>query len=141
LSSELERFDPSDRFIGAVRGVWERGTQGDDRDRYPWREPVLGKDFLTSVEDVQGVARQRVVDVCAHVVSGRAKTIPGLELHPLRESEGGDAPQRRRADGAKAYRCSLQGNTPAARRLHYWELPGGGIELAKVVYHDDFTIS
>jgi hypothetical protein len=31
-------------------------------------------------------------------------------------------------------------NTPSARRLHFWELPGGGVELAKIVIHDDFSI-
>jgi hypothetical protein len=30
--------------------------------------------------------------------------------------------------------------TAAARRLHYWRLPGGRVELAKIVYHDDFSI-
>ena len=37
-------------------------------------------------------------------------------------------------------RCNLQAGTAAARRLHYWQLPDGGIELAKIVYHDDFSI-
>jgi hypothetical protein len=46
------------------------------------------------------------------------------------------APTARRRTAA-----TLQTNSPAARRLHYWELPGAGIELAKVVYHDDFSIS
>jgi hypothetical protein len=50
----------------AVRGAREPGTSGNDRQRYPWREPVLGKDFLTPVDDVQGVAR--------HALSTSART-------------------------------------------------------------------
>jgi hypothetical protein len=86
------------------------------------------------------VSRERVIDTCAHVASGRAADIPGLELHALRSSDGGGTPQRVRADGARAWRCSLQANTAAARRLHFWRMPDGGIELAKIVYHDDFSI-
>jgi hypothetical protein len=80
------------------------------------------------------------VEVSAHVASGRAHEIPSLELHQLRASVGGGAPQRTRQDGAKAWRCSLQAGTPAARRLHFWLLPDGRVELAKVAYHDDFSI-
>lgn len=140
---ELDALDPGGgrRFLDEVRSAWERLTVGDDRRRFPWREPVLGPEFLPSLVAVQGVSRDRVVEVSAHVASGRAAEIPGLELHPLRTSEGGGAPQRERDDGAKAWRCSLQASTPAARRLHYWTLPGGDVELAKIVYHDDFSIS
>jgi hypothetical protein len=140
---ELEALDPAGdrRFLADVRLAWERQTTGDDRRRFPWREPVLGPAFLDSVASVQGVARERVAEVSAHVASGRAAEIPGLELHPLRVSEAGGASQLGRADGARAWRCSLQASSPAARRLHYWTLPGGGVELAKVVYHDDYSIA
>lgn len=151
LASERARADaleeeisagvrPEARFVGQVRRAWEASATTSDRDRYPWREPGLGPDFLDSLERVHGVTRERVVDVCAHVVGGRARELAGLELHQLRASDGGDAPQREREDGALAWRASLQVQTPAARRLHYWELSGGGIELANIVYHDDFTI-
>lgn len=132
--------DEEVRFVRDLRLAWEHSTTLADRDRYRWCEPALGRDFLASVETVQGISRDRIVEVCAHVVCGRAPAIAGLELHPLRSSEGGDAPQRQRADGAKAWRCSLQSGTPSARRLHYWALPDGRIELAKVVYHDDYSI-
>jgi hypothetical protein len=32
------------------------------------------------------------------------------------------------------------GQHPGCRRLHHWQLPGGVVELSKVLYHDDFTI-
>ncbi len=128
------------RFVGEVKRAWEAMTTPADRDRYPWREPRLRPDFLDSLGRVHGVSRERVVDVCAHVVSGRAPGVPSLELHPLRISEGGGTAQLVREDGAKAWRCNVQTRTAAARRLHYWELPGGGVELAKLVYHDDYSI-
>ena len=132
--------DSETRFVAEVRASWERQTTPADRERYPWHDPVLGPEFLTSLDRVEGIGRERVVEVCAHAVSGRAAFIPGLELHPLRTSETGGAPQRERADGAKAWRASLQSNTAAARRLHFWRLRDGRVELAKVVYHDDYSI-
>jgi hypothetical protein len=142
LGGQLDALgvSPEEIFLAEVRQAWERSTTPDDRLRYPWREPTLGPDFLSSLAAVEGVARDRVVRACAHVCSGRAPDVTGLELHPLRESAGGDAPQRIREDGAKAWRCSLQADTPAARRLHYWQLPDAGVELANVAYHDDLTI-
>lgn len=71
------------------------------------------------------------------VLTGLAADIPGRELHRLRTGNGGGDPYRVRADGARAFRASLQVNTPSARRLHYWQLPNGQIELSRVVLHDD----
>jgi len=126
--------------VAEVRAAWERMTTPADRERFPWTTPAVGPDLLESLRTVQGISRGKIVDACAHVASGRAAEIPGLELHPLRESEAGGAPQRTRDDGAKAWRCSLQAGSPAARRLHYWQLPDGRVELANVVYHEDFSI-
>lgn len=142
LSDELERTVPEPaRVRNAIRACWEQTTEPADREQYPWREPVIGPDFIESLSAVEGVGRDRVMRVCAEVVCGRALDTAGLEVHALRAADHGGADQRlRTSDGAKAYRASLQVNTPSARRLHYWELPKGGIELAKIVYHDDFTI-
>jgi hypothetical protein len=141
LEEELvaKGFDPEQRFLRQIRLKWQRLTRA-DRDRYPLQDPILGPEFLDSVEKLQGVSRERVVEVCAHVACGRAPDVPSLDLHPLRSSEGGGTPQRERADGAKAWRCNLQTGTASARRLHFWQLPGGRVELAKVVVHDDFSI-
>lgn len=143
---ELERsFDQAlggveARFIRELEMAWEDSTSEGDRVSYPWREPVLGDGFMESLEKTEGIARGRVLEVCSHVVSGRAPEIASLEVHALRSGMGGEDPQRTRPDGSKAFRASLQTNTAAARRLHYWQLPDGRIELARVVYHDDFSI-
>jgi hypothetical protein len=142
LRAELRRVAPDEptRLRDDIHSAWLRATTPADRDQYGWREPALGEDLLPSLTHVHGVSRERVVEVCAEVVCGRARERTGLEVHPLRTSEGGGTPQLVREDGAKAYRASLQVNTPSARRLHYWELPDGGVELAKIAYHDDFSI-
>jgi hypothetical protein len=43
----------------------------------------------------------------------------------------------RPSDGARCQRAYIEQKTPQARRLHYWALRGGGIELSRVVTHDD----
>lgn len=43
--------------------------------------------------------------------------------------------------GAKAWRISLQINSPSVRQLHFGRLPDGGPELARVAVHDDLNIS
>jgi len=55
--------------------------------------------------------------------------IAGRELHQLRTGTGGNDPVRVRPDGATCWRVSLQVKTPPARRLHYWMLNDGSIEL------------
>jgi hypothetical protein len=64
------------------------------------------------------------------------------EVHPLRASDGGR--QRTRArDGAQAWRCALQVNTPGARRMHWWRIPeteGAVVELASVGHRDETEI-
>ncbi len=54
-------------------------------------------------------------------------------------------PRERRSDGASAWRCALQKDTPGARRLHWWRVPAPGdeldfIEFAQVGHHDDYSI-
>ena len=137
------------RFTDAVQQLrhevlvaWESACSGSDRDRWPLPDDyIVGPAFLPSVRSIEGITRAKIVEVCAEVLCGRAATQPGREVHPLRTGVGGDAAQRVRYDGAKAFRASLQVNTPSARRLHYWRLPDGRLELSKVGVHDDLTIA
>lgn len=101
----------------------------------------VGARFLSSLDDVEGIDRTKVVETVARLVSGRRDVLTALEPHPLRSSKAPDSAGRVRADGARAFRANLQQGCAAARRLHYWVLPDKGIELANVAYHDDTAIS
>jgi hypothetical protein len=48
--------------------------------------------------------------------------------------------RHRTPDGAKTFRFYLQHKASAARRLNFWELPDGVLELANVADHDDMVI-
>ena len=103
----------------------------------------VGPAFLHRLHALDGISLDKVFEVCAQVAAGRAHEIPAREVHRLRQSDRGAAYVERKRDGALAWRCSLQDNTPGARRLHWWALPGpngGTIEFASVGVHDDYGI-
>lgn len=95
----------------------------------------FGPRFLDSLENLEGVARDKVVDVLVEVITGLVRSIQGRQLHQWRTSVVGQ--QETRADGGSAWRVSLQVNTPSARRLKYWQLPGGVVEFDSVGVHDE----
>jgi hypothetical protein len=100
----------------------------------------IGSGFLATLRQLEGVAEEKVVDVCAEVVLGVAEKKAGREMHPLGEGASYLDQRVRGADGAKAWRCALQVKTPSARRLHWWRLADGSIEFASVNKHDDVSI-
>lgn len=125
-------------FIGAVDAAYRRIYSSEaDRVRYPFGAIRLGPRLLETFHALEGIDPQKVFEVCAHVASGRAPEIAGLEVHPLKA--GKSAQQRSRRDGGKAWRCSLQVKSASARRLHYWIVPGADgpvIEFDTVGVHD-----
>lgn len=128
--------DPEQQWRWEVQKAWVEQTPAGDKGEHPlaprW---LIGPDFLDSVQTLQGISRERIVKVTMWVLSGR----PPRETHQMRTRPQGGAPPLVRDDGAKAMRAPLQTATASARRLHYWALPDGVIELAHVGVHDDFT--
>ena len=117
--------------------AWVDRVDASEKQRLPLGDFAVGPDFEADLEaltdDQFGKAMRAVVDA----VTGRAAQIDGRELHRLRSSDAGGAPYVTRSeDGADAYRCAIERGTPSARRLHYWKLPDGSIELARVREHD-----
>lgn len=132
-------------FLAAVRVEYARRFDEGDRERYPLARMRVGRAFLESLRDLDGISVEKVVEVCAQVAARRAHEVPGREVHQLRSGEAGAPSRVRKRDGAKAWRCSLQDNTASARRLHWWDVPGGDgrgrtIEFARVGVHDDMDI-
>lgn len=134
-----ERYflDDEEQLRFEVLAEWARAIPAAEKAGRPLAEYTLGPRFLASLTDVEGVSRDRVVWTLVMVLTGLAPEMNGLQVHRLRSGAGGDDPVRPRDDGAMCWRVSLQVNTPSARRLHYWKLPGGTYELSRVVLHDD----
>lgn len=130
--------DAEQGFRYLVLTQWATRTlPSEQRDR-PLLDYRLGPRFLDSLKRLEGIKVEKVADVVFEIVSGLALQMPSREVHRLRAGPGGDDPVRTRVDGAVAWRASLQVKTPSARRIHYWVLPSGLIELSRVTVHDDF---
>ncbi len=132
------------RFLAEILDAYGRLYPLADSKQFPLKLLRVGPRFVESVGKLKSIGVSRISEVCAHVASGRASSIAGLQVHWLRDGDKGAAPQRVRArDGAQAWRCALKNGAPAAGRLHWWVLPGidgGAIEFANVVSHDDMDI-
>ncbi|MFT4287573.1 hypothetical protein [Nocardioides sp.] len=130
--------DHEQGFRYLVLTQWATRTlPSEQRDR-PLPNFIIGPRFLDSLARLEGIKEEKVADVVFEIVTGLAPQNPSREVHHLRTGSGGDDPVRIRDDGAIAWRASLQVKTPSARRIHYWILPNGDVELARVATHDDF---
>lgn len=132
--------DPNEGFRYLVLTQWASRTLPSEQSDRPMVDYDIGPRFLVSLERLEGIKVEKVADVVFEIVTDLARQLPSREVHRLRTGPGGDDPVRNRDDGAVAWRASLQVNTPSARRIHYWVLPSGRVDLARVSTHDDFTI-
>ena len=111
-----------------------------ETDRGEWPLPhsyVLGERFADSLSGLDDGQLTKAFKASVDVLTGRVKTLQGRHLHALRQGAGPADPHLLRWDGARCMRVSIEQNTPAARRMHFWQLPDGGIELGRIVTHDD----
>ena len=111
-----------------------------ESDREEWKLPnsyVLGERFAESLTGLDDGQLAKAFKASVDVLTGRVKTLKGRHLHALRQGAGPADPHLLRWDGARCMRVSIEQNTPAARRMHFWQLPDGGIELGRIVTHDD----
>ena len=129
--------DPIRQLSFEIDLAWARRVPAEQKDDRPLAAWTVGPNFFASWADVEGVSRAKVVEVIVEVLTGRVYELAGREAHQLRTGMGGDDPPRSREDGATCWRVSLQVQTPSARRLHYWHLNDGRIELASIRLHDD----
>jgi len=131
----IAALDLEGRLHRLIGREWLRANATtEERARHPLRY-VFDSGFVQSVESLTGTSLQRVAWVAAMIACGRAKSIPGIEPHQLRETSAGSSNQVVRCeDGAKAWRCKLAGE--GFSRLHYWQRTDGIRELASVGVHD-----
>lgn len=111
-----------------------------DRGAYPWPARFrVARSFIDTADQLirsGGITRERIVLVCAEVICGWAKNIPNRNVKPWMDPSDGK-PETRARDRAVAMRVRLQVGAHAARRLKYWQMPSGEIELDSVGVHDE----
>jgi len=102
---------------------------------------TVGRRFLAMLDSMGTANRSKIIKACADVVMNAPSLLRRRDDHPFRTGEGAnDAFRHRSSDRAEARRCSIEQNVPSARRLHYWVLADGSVELASVNLHDDLAI-
>lgn len=118
--------------------AWVERVSATERADWPLGEYVVGPRFSESLADLDDGQFDKSMRAVVDAVTGRIGEVAGREQHPLRTGDGAAAPQYVRAsDGARCWRAYIEHRTAAARRLHYWTLPGGVVELSRIVVHDD----
>ena len=131
-------LDPRDQLDFEIGLAWARITLAPEKPDYPMKPYSISDQFLDTLRDLEGVARDKVVEVMVHILTGRHADLASREVHQLRTGTGGDDPPVTRAGGETCWRVSLQAKTPSARRLHYWSCNDGSVEFSSVRVHDDF---
>lgn len=121
-----------------IRVRWALTTTPSEKRDLPLAPWSYGPEFFDTLNKVQGIKREKVVEVLVHVLTGRDQELASRERHQLRSGSGGEDPPVVRPGGELCWRVSLQVKTPSARRLHYWQRNDGGIELSSIRLHDDF---
>lgn len=100
---------------------------------------VIGPRFADSLADLDDAQLDKALRCAMEAATGFIGKVSAREVHALRSGEGAsNAPVVRGSDGARCMRAYIEQKTPQAHRLHYWVLRGGGVELSRVVMHDDF---
>lgn len=121
--------------------AWVSRITAADKAEHPLPDYIVGDGFADTLALFDAGQQAKAFRASVDVLTGLARDVAGRRLHALRAGDGGDDPQRTRpADGAVGFRVNIETNTASARRLHFWRLPDGTIELARVVLHDDMSI-
>ncbi|GAA5202333.1 hypothetical protein [Microbacterium jejuense] len=118
--------------------AWVDRVEPAERADRPLGDYVVGPRFADSLTALDDGQFDKAMRAAVDAATGRIREIPGREAHLLRTGDGaGDPPTVRASDGAKCWRAYIEQRTAQARRIHYWVLPGGGVELSRIVTHDD----
>jgi len=102
----------------------------------PLRDYVVGPGFAKAYFEQPPDIRHKVAKALVDLLTVEPGQPIQRQVHEWRTGRGGDNPPRTRGDGAVGFRLYVEENTPGARRVHFWKLPGGGIELHDVGVHD-----
>ena len=121
-----------------VRRTWLSLYSPQERELYVLADASwqIGDGFGESLRELKDSQLRRLFKLILHITSGRNSAEALVEVHPLRMSDQRDSSPHIRADGAVCMRAYVEEGVPQSRRLHYWKVSDGLIELSRVVLHD-----
>lgn len=118
--------------VALYKSRLERGLNPTWEDLPPFS---FGTEFLEHVDQCCAANPQSLL---SRVIRALVETLDDLALtdvHALRTTEGGSAPQKTRR-GDKAFRRDIDNEY----RLHYWNCQDNTVEFASIGPHNDFSI-
>lgn len=124
--------DAGDEIRFRVMALWAEQTSPQEKQESPLPKYLIGPAFAETVEELS-TGNPALLDKIARCV---LRVLQGQD----RDGHKLDPAGKTREDGAVSWRAYVERSTASARRLHYWRSPGGQVELARVVLHDDYTI-
>jgi len=142
VANRRSRYGTVEEWIREeIRAFWIDNYTPDDRATYPldeqqWR---ILPSFILTFQALTDDGKDKAIKTATHIVTGRNAIEHITEDHPLREGDENSKPEVVRDDGAASRRAYIESHAAQARRLHYWKLRDGSIELSRVGLHDDFT--
>ena len=118
--------------------AWAERVSATEKAFLPLPEYDLDPRFAASIGGLEDAGFRKAMRASIDVLVGRVGDVPAREAHPLRSGRGGDDPDVvRPGDRARCWRAYIENVAAQAKRLHWWAIPGGRIELIRVVSHDD----
>lgn len=129
--------DKEEQLRHDIYTAWAHRIPAPDKPSFPLHRYTLGRRFIESFDAHTPRMRAKALKALVDLLTGRAKTMPARAIHVLRTGTAATEPAvTRNADGAVCWRMAVEKGTAAARRIHYWEIPGGTIELHDLVTHE-----
>lgn len=132
--------EEEDAVRHAIYLTWAEAVHPSDKAGTPLPDYRVGEHFAASLREFTEPQQRKALRCVVDTLTGRSAELASRAVHVLRTSEAGDTPAVTREDGAVCFRANIETNTASARRLHYWKLTDGGIELSRAVQHDDFEV-
>ncbi|QNE48605.1 hypothetical protein F1C58_16220 (plasmid) [Glaciihabitans sp. INWT7] len=115
--------------------AWVARVPANEKPTTPLPDFSVGTEFVNSLEKLSPGQFTKAMKCVVDVLCDLARESRGI--HPLRGTAAADVGGIVRADGAVCFRAYVEQKASSARRLHYWKLVDGTIELSRVVTHDD----
>ncbi len=123
-----------------VHLAWIERMPANERSHRSLAQYALSEDFAASLDEFTNGQKHKAFKCIVDVLVGTPELLALRKVHPLRAHDGANSGDRIRDDGAAAMRAYIEEGVASARRLHYWKLIDGTIELANVSVHDDIDV-
>jgi hypothetical protein len=136
------RFSTTEDWVREeARRVWISLYTPQERETFVLDDALwlIGPEFGESLTELKDSQLRRTFKLIVHLATGRNAAEGIVEVHPLRTADQRDAAPHIRADGAVCLRAYVEEGVPQSRRLHYWKVKDGLVELSRVVLHDDMA--